>query len=138
MRKHKTTWHEGQPVDTLIGAQVVLQGDVHFSGGLYVEGRIHGKVVALPGEAATLTLAENGRIDGEVEVPVVVIHGQLDGNIHAGERVELASKARVNGNVYYRVAEMRPGAVLNGRLVHADSAEAQAAVENVVPMTHHG
>ena len=39
-------------VDTLIGPQVVIRGDFHFAGGLYVEGRIIGKVIASNGEAA--------------------------------------------------------------------------------------
>ncbi|MCD7097925.1 polymer-forming cytoskeletal protein [Stenotrophomonas sp. MMGLT7] len=105
-------------VDTLIGAQVVLQGDLVFSGGLYVEGRIVGKVVAEDGAAATLTLSEQGSIEGEVRVPVVVIDGRLDGDVHAGERVELAPNARVQGNVYYQVVEMSAGAQLTGRLIH--------------------
>ena len=51
---------EGQlVVDALIGNQVVIRGDVEFSGGLYVEGRIHGKVIATEGASgATLTVAE--------------------------------------------------------------------------------
>jgi cytoskeletal protein CcmA (bactofilin family) len=105
-------------VDTLIGAQVVIRGDLVFSGGLYVEGRIHGKVIAADGEPAMVTLAEQGCIEGEIRAPVVIINGQLDGDVHAGERVELAPKARVTGNVHYQVVEMSAGAQLTGRLVH--------------------
>lgn len=111
---------DGQPVDTLIGPQVVLRGDLIFSGGLYVEGRILGKVIAVDGERATLTLAEQGSIEGEVRVPVAVINGTLVGDVYASERVELAAKARVQGNIHYQVVEMHAGAQLTGRLVHAD------------------
>lgn len=112
---------EGQ-IDTLIGAQMVIRGDLQFSGGLYVEGRIIGKVFAEDGKPAMLTLAENGSIEGEVSAPVVVLNGRMDGDVHAGERVELASKARVRGNVHYQVVEMAAGAQLTGRLIHADAA----------------
>ena len=111
---------DGQGVDTLIGAHVTIRGDVHFSGGLYVEGRIVGKVVA-EDERAVLMLAEQGSIEGEVRAPVVMINGRMDGNVHAGDRVELAEKARVQGDVHYRVVEMNAGAQLTGRLVHAES-----------------
>lgn len=121
MFKNKPTQHVGQ-VDTLIGPQVVLRGDLHFSGGLYVEGRIVGKVIAQDGQRATLTLAESGSIEGEVRAPVVVLNGRLDGDVYASERVELAAKARVQGNVHYQVVEMLAGAVLTGRLIHADPA----------------
>ena len=118
---------EGQ-VDTLIGPQVVFRGDLAFSGGLYIEGRVIGKLIAQEGQPASLTLAENGSIEGEVRAPVVVINGQLVGDVYASERVELAAKARVQGNVHYRVVEMTAGSQLTGRLIHAEAqAEAAAA-----------
>lgn len=119
---------DGQ-VDTLIGPQMTIRGDLQFSGGLYVEGRIVGTVVAEAGQPAMLTLAENGSIEGEIRVPVVVINGRLDGDVHAEERVELASKARVLGNVHYKVVEMAAGAMLTGRLIHADAALGEARQE---------
>jgi cytoskeletal protein CcmA (bactofilin family) len=121
MFKNKSIHHDGQAIDTLIGPQVTLHGDLVFSGGLYVEGRIHGKVVAEEGKPAVLTLAEQGRIEGEIQVPVVIINGELQGDVYASERIELAAKARVLGNVHYRVVEMRAGATLTGRLIHADA-----------------
>jgi len=132
MFKHKPQ-RDGHAVDTLIGPQVTIQGDLMFSGGLYVEGRIQGKVLAVEGERAVLTLAEQGSIEGEVRAPVVIINGQLTGNVYADDRVELASKARVQGNVHYQVVEMSAGAQLTGRLVHATAlaAAAEPAEERV-------
>ncbi|TWI10312.1 cytoskeletal protein CcmA (bactofilin family) [Lysobacter ruishenii] len=119
---------DGQ-VDTLVGPQMTIRGDLQFSGGLYVEGRIFGKVVAEEGKPAMLTLAENGSIEGEIRVPVVVLNGRFDGDVHAEERVELAAKAQVRGNVYYKVVEMAAGAMLTGRLIHADSTLDEARQE---------
>ncbi len=121
MFKNKSIHHDGQAIDTLIGPQVTLHGDLVFSGGLYVEGRIHGKVIAEEGAPAVLTVAEQGRIEGEIQVPVVVINGELQGDVYASERVELAAKAKVLGNVHYKVVEMRAGATLTGRLIHVDA-----------------
>lgn len=108
-------------VETLIGPRVVIRGDVQFSGGLYVEGKIIGKIIADEGSAAVLTISEQGLIDGEVHAPVVVIAGSLHGDIHASERVELSPTAKVQGNVFYKVVEMAGGATLTGRLIHADA-----------------
>lgn len=119
-------------VDALIGPQVVIRGDVVFSGGLYVEGRILGKVLAEEGAEATLTLAEQGHIEGEIRAAVVVLSGRLEGDVHASERIELTPTARVSGNVHYQVVEMSAGAQLTGRLIHTatmaalPSPEAQA------------
>jgi cytoskeletal protein CcmA (bactofilin family) len=108
-------------IDTLIGPQVTIRGDVVFSGGLYVEGHIQGKVIAEAGGRAVLTLAEQGSIEGEVQAPVVVINGRMVGDVHAHERIELATKARVHGNLHYKVVEMSAGAQLTGHLVHAEA-----------------
>ncbi len=75
--------------------------------------------MAEEGQPAILTLSDQGSIEGEVRAPVVVINGQLTGDVHAAERVELAANARVQGNVHYRVVEMSAGAQLTGRLIHA-------------------
>lgn len=115
-----TQIREGQ-VDTMIGPQVVIRGDLIFSGGLYIEGRVIGKLVAQDGQPASLTLAENGSIEGEVRAPVVVINGELNGDVYSSERIELAAKARVQGNVHYKVVEMTAGSMLTGRLIHAES-----------------
>ncbi|MNM72953.1 Polymer-forming cytoskeletal [compost metagenome] len=117
-------------VDALIGSQVEIRGDVVFSGGLYVDGRIIGKVVAAEGSPAMLTLAEHGHIEGEIRAAVVVLSGRMDGDVHATERVELTPSARVNGNVHYQVVEMNAGAQLNGRLVHTATMAALPAPDD--------
>ncbi|MFQ5645203.1 MAG: polymer-forming cytoskeletal protein [Thiogranum sp.] len=105
-------------IDTVIGAQTRLEGDIHFSGGLHVDGTIKGNLVAEPGTEAVLTVSEQGRIEGDVRVPNLVLNGAVQGDVHISERVELASHARVTGNVYYNLIEMAMGAEVNGNLVH--------------------
>lgn len=105
-------------VDTLIGPRVVLRGDVVFSGGLHVDGTVVGTVSAEPGAEALLVVSDKGRIEGEVRVPHVVIDGAIKGDIHAPGKVELAARARIEGNIHYRLLEMAAGAEVNGRLVH--------------------
>jgi cytoskeletal protein CcmA (bactofilin family) len=121
----KTPRGNGHAVETLIGPHAVIRGDIVFTGGLYVEGTIHGKVQAEDGAQAVLTIAANGVIEGEVRAPVVVIAGRMVGDVHAAERIELAAQARVQGNIHYKVVEMAAGAMLTGRLIHADAPLAQ-------------
>ena len=118
MFKNKPSLPEGQ-VDTLIGPQVVIHGDLVFSGGLYVEGRVVGRVHAEDGAKAVMTLADGGSVEGEIRAPVVVINGRVEGD--SSERLELAAKARVDGNVHYKVVEMAAGSRLSGRLLHVES-----------------
>ena len=114
-------------VDTLIGAQCTIEGEVRFSGGLHVEGTIKGTVAAEAGGDAVLMLSDKGCIEGEIRAPHVVINGQVRGDIIAAERVELASQARVEGNIHYKVLEMAAGAQVCGHLVREDEPRKQLA-----------
>ena len=107
-------------VDSFIGRQSELSGDLRFSGGLYVDGTIRGNVYADDDVSAFLALSEHGTIEGEVNVPNVQVNGSVNGDVRASSHVELASNARVNGNVYYRLIEMAMGAEVNGKLVHME------------------
>ena len=113
-------------IDSLIGRQTELQGDIHFSGGLHVDGVIKGNVVSESGGPSVLTLSENGTIEGEVRVPNVILNGTVLGDVYASEHVELAPNARVTGNVYYALIEMAMGAEVNGNLVHKVAADEPA------------
>ena len=116
-------------IDTLIGAETEIRGDLHFTGGLHVDGRIKGNVVA--DGNAVLMLSEHGRIEGEIRVPNIILNGRVIGDVHAAERVELASKARVRGNVYYQLIEMVVGAEVNGKLMHNAQAQPDAVAGSI-------
>ncbi len=107
-------------IDSLIGQNTEIRGDVIFSGGLHVDGKVKGSVISAEGEDSVLTLSERGTIEGEVKVPNVVVNGTVIGDVHALSHVELAAQARVHGNVYYSLIEMAMGAEVNGNLMHTD------------------
>lgn len=119
-------------VDTLIGRQTEILGDVRFSGGLHVDGKIKGKVIANSDKAASLSVSESGTVEGDVRVPNIVLNGSVCGDVHASEKITLAAKARVTGNVYYKIIEMEGGASVNGQLVHEAEAGRTATGATVV------
>lgn len=92
---------------------------------------MRGNVIAEGEGRSVLILSEHGHIEGEVRVPQVVLNGTVVGDVHASERVELASKARVTGDVHYNLIEMAIGAEVNGSLVHVT--RAQAGSETAAP-----
>ncbi len=105
-------------IDTLIGQHTQITGDVHFEGGLHIDGRIKGSVIAEPDSGSVVSLSELGHIEGELIVPNIVLNGSVVGDVRAENHIELADKARVRGNVYYQFIEMTRGAEVNGSLVH--------------------
>ena len=116
---------------TLISAVTELKGDLTFDGELIVEGRVTGDISAAADSDAVLRVAEQGMVEGEINVPNVVINGTVKGDIHAGKHIELAARASIAGDVYYHLLEMVMGARVNGNLVF--NGEQQARSMHAVP-----
>jgi cytoskeletal protein CcmA (bactofilin family) len=120
-------------VSTVIGQGTRVSGDLTFSGGLHLDGSVTGNVSGETGGEATLTISEQGRVEGDVRVDNLILNGTIVGDVHVRQRVELASKAKVTGTVHYHLLEMAMGAEVNGQLVHAD--EQTAAVQGPLALT---
>ncbi len=110
----------GAKVDTLIGHDTEICGDIHFRGGLHIDGVVKGNVYAEGEGEAVAIVSERGRVEGELRVPNLLINGYVAGDVFAGERIDLAKNARVRGDVYYHTMEMAGGAEVNGKLVRTD------------------
>jgi cytoskeletal protein CcmA (bactofilin family) len=111
-------------IDSLIGAGTVVQGDINFTGGLRIDGEVRGNVVSANGEPSTLVISEQARVEGEIRVSHVVVNGSVNGPIAADDYLELQPKAKVTGDVTYKTLEMHVGAVVQGRLNHAEPGSA--------------
>lgn len=109
-RKPKT----GGTLETMIGSGTTVKGDVAFEGGLRVDGTVEGTVSAPEGSGSRLVISDQAFIDGEVKVPNVIINGRIKGNVHASERLELHTRARVEGDLFYEVIKMEEGAEIRG------------------------
>jgi cytoskeletal protein CcmA (bactofilin family) len=126
---------------SLIARGTVIRGDLRFSGALHLDGRIEGTLLG-EGEDAVFTLSEHGQVKGEIHVQHAIVNGTVEGDIHAGERLELAPLARITGDVHYRTLEMAAGAQVNGRMSHRAEpaarelpppAETDAELDEAVP-----
>ena len=122
-------------IDSLIGAGTKIGGDLHFSGGLRIDGEIDGSVIATPGKPSTLVLSEHAKVSGEINVTHLVVNGTVAGPVHASDYLELQSKAKVTGDVHYKTLEIQLGAIVAGRLIHLTS---DAAGEKVVALKKMG
>lgn len=119
--------------DTIISAKTEVTGDIHFKGGLQIEGTVKGNIIAVEGSGAKLRIANTGLVEGEVRVPNMIINGAVQGNVYSTEYIELAKQARINGDVNYAMMEMVLGAAVNGKLIHQEKSgkKQQASVSKV-------
>jgi cytoskeletal protein CcmA (bactofilin family) len=117
------------PIDSLIGAGTTIEGDVHFTGGLRIDGNVKGNVKASGNKPGTLVVSELAKVEGEIDVSHVVINGTVAGPVRASEYVELLPKARVTGNVSYKSIEIHVGAIVIGQLVYETASKSDKVVE---------
>lgn len=118
-KKNKTA---SNSIDSLIGAGTRVEGNILFSGGLRVDGEVHGNITSKSDSDGTLVISEKATVEGAISVGHVVINGTVVGPVCARESLELLPAARVTGDVEYHQIEMQQGAVVQGRLVHQLSA----------------
>ncbi len=131
--------NDGGP--TLIAANTTVKGDIEYSGELIVSGRVQGTVTASEGGKAALTVSARGRVEGEVRVARVEIHGEVIGDVIASEHLRLAAGARITGDVHYQAIEMAEGAEINGQLLRVAPpplTERQAAERGAAQQTMGG
>ncbi len=105
-------------IDTLIGAETSIAGNLNFSGGLRIDGAVRGDVAEPNASPSTLILSEFGRIEGAVSASKMVVNGKVVGSVRASQFIELQAKAHIAGDLYYKSLEMHTGAVIEGKLVY--------------------
>ncbi len=110
-------------ITTLISKATEITGDIHFSGALEIEGRIFGNIYADDDSSASVRVRETGLVKGEIQAPLIVINGLVEGDVYSSNHIELAAKARVTGNVHYHLIEMVMGSEVNGSLSHRAAGE---------------
>ncbi len=111
----------GSSNTTLVSRDTEIVGDIKFSGNLDVEGVVRGNVVAQSGKDAVIRVVDKGRVEGQIRAPSVIINGTVQGDVYSTKHLELAAKAKVEGNVHYNQVEMAIGAEVNGSLKHSAS-----------------
>lgn len=113
-----------------VGGGTVVTGEANFKAMMRVDGHLSGRVSSSSG---TLIVGANGKVDANIEVAVAVIHGTINGDIIATQRLELGRAAKVNGNIQTPSLIIEQGAVFEGscKMVQAvDKAKKEKKVED--------
>jgi cytoskeletal protein CcmA (bactofilin family) len=97
-----------------IGQSICIRGELTGDEDLTIEGRVEGKIDL---KEHNLTIGPNGRIQAEVTAKSVRVQGEVNGNVVAGEKVELAETGRVIGDI------------VSPRIVIADGARFKGSVD---------
>ena len=103
---------------SVVGADMIVSGDVSTEDELRVDGRIEGDV-----RCGVLDLGEGGTIAGDIAAEEARLAGTVRGKVDA-RVIVLEAGARVTGDVVYETLAIAAGARVDGRLGHRDGAAA--------------
>lgn len=104
------------PIKSLIALGTQISGNVAFSEGLRIDGKVNGNLTAVEGSRSILVVSETAEVTGEIHADHVIVNGAVFGPVHAGELLELQPRARIQGDVFYKALEMHQGAMITGQL----------------------
>ncbi|MBT6754543.1 MAG: polymer-forming cytoskeletal protein [Gammaproteobacteria bacterium] len=110
-------------INTLIGSDIVIKGDIIYNGTVHVEASVEGSLISSKNKESKLYINKSSVIRGFVDASNVAINGTVYGNVYVYDLLQLGSDAFIKGNIYYKSIEMEVGAKIDGRLVVCDSKE---------------
>lgn len=94
-----------------VGGGTVVTGEANFKAMMRVDGHLSGRVNSTSG---TLIVGANGKVDANIEVAIAIVHGTVNGDIIATQRLELGRAAKLNGNIQTASLMIEPGALFEG------------------------
>jgi cytoskeletal protein CcmA (bactofilin family) len=108
-----------------------IEGKYTFTGTVLLNGKFQGEIAS----PDTLIIGERGMVNASVRAGTLVVNGELVGNVHASERVELTGKARVFGDLESPVIVLEEGVMFEGhcRMPRPGAAESSREA-SVVPL----
>ena len=94
-----------------IGKSVVIKGELSGSEDLTIEGHVEGRIDL---KDNVLTIGPNGKIKAEVFAKAVVVLGEVTGNVHASEKVDIRDNGSVDGDIASPRVAIAEGAHFRG------------------------
>jgi len=96
-----------------IGKSVVIRGELTGNEDLYLDGEIEGNIDLRDHK---LVIGPNGKIKATITARDIVLHGRVEGNVSATERVELKKSCSLVGDVSTQRIVIEDGAFFKGAI----------------------
>ncbi len=106
---------KGNPVPSIISADLKIVGNMTSSGDIQVDGTVEGDI-----SSRTLTVGEEAHVDGSIVAESVRVCGRVTGEIKATS-VILAKTGRVEGDIAHQSLSIEAGAHIEGNIRRLES-----------------
>ncbi|RKX19271.1 MAG: hypothetical protein DRP35_07975, partial [Candidatus Zixiibacteriota bacterium] len=94
-------------MNTIIGKDAVIDGQLNVEGSLRIDGKVKGKVVCTD----CVTIGATGLVQAEIESGSAIIAGKMVGNVMATEKIELQAKCEMEGDLRTKSLVIEQGAI---------------------------
>ena len=115
--------NHNKKLESIIGKNSDINGELNVSGTLRVDGMVHGKV-----NAECVIVSESAMIKGDIKARAIIVGGKVEGNLFGEEIIEIKSKGTVLGEIFTNKFFVIEGGILNGRV------QMQKDETNVIPI----
>jgi cytoskeletal protein CcmA (bactofilin family) len=109
--KEKSSMSDSGKITGFFDKNTEIEGTLKFSGSFQIDGHFNGKIDS----NAILIIGENGKVESDIKIGVIIINGEVNGNIRAKERVEINPKGRVIGTITTPSLIVKDGANLEAQ-----------------------
>ena len=110
-----------------------IQGDLSGSSDLFIDGEVQGKIRL---DRARVTVGPNGRVQADIEAREIVVEGNVQGNLKAGESARFGASSTVSGSIVSPRIGIDDGAKLRGKIETVRAAKpAKSAANETAPET---
>jgi cytoskeletal protein CcmA (bactofilin family) len=101
----------GPAKESLIAADVTIEGKIEGSGHIRIAGRFKGDVNV----EGNVTIESGAHVTGQLRANTVVVSGEVQGNIDASAKVELLETGVINGDVKAGTLSVAAGSRMRGQ-----------------------
>ena len=95
---------------SIIGADVTIQGSVISQGLIQLDGKVEGEI-----NINSLTIGEQGWVDGNIDAQEVTVKGKVTGTIKA-IKVTLEATAQIQGDINHKTISIECGAQIDATI----------------------
>jgi cytoskeletal protein CcmA (bactofilin family) len=115
MKEKKKEIEEGK-ITGFFDKETEIKGDLQFKGTFRLDGKFKGKVDS----ESVLIIGDSGKVEADVKIGHIIVNGEIKGNIHASDKVEVNSNGRVIGTIITPKLIVEEGAYLEANCQTTD------------------
>lgn len=125
MSKTRSDFADQNNPDTIVGKGVEIKGTLQTNGDIQLNGAFSGKLIA----KGDVVIGEHAFVEADISGENVYVNGEVEGDIHALDKIEILETGRVTGDVTSSALAIEAGGILKGSSTMRETEEAKPTID---------